>query len=226
MDTPETAAHPAAPHQIGGAGAFTGPVPGIDDAERFHEGWEARVFALYRALTDRRLFTTDQHRDAVERIDAGAYHAITYFERWLAAIERVAVERGLITAEELDAAQRRRFAGHDDDHPAPPSIAAYQTQDLAPPEIVDALAPGTPVRLVDGLGRHHRLPDWARGHRGTIHAVRGWFELPDLIVAETSQGRRYPLYAVEIPARAAFPDAHPADSVYLDAYHPYLRQEA
>lgn len=214
------------PHQIGGADAFTGPVPGIDDAERFHEGWEARVFALYRALTDRRLFTTDQHRDTIERIDPGEYHAITYFERWLAALERLTVERGLIGADELDAAQRRRFAGHDDDHPAPPHIAAYEEQDLTPPETIDPLPAGTPVRLVDGLGRHHRLPDWARGLRGTIHAVRGLFELPDLIVAGNSAGRRYPLYAVEIPARAAFPDAHPDDVLYLDAYHPYLREEA
>lgn len=223
MDTPETAAR--RPHQLGGVDAFAGPVPGIDDAERFHEGWEARVFALIRALGDRRLFTTDQHRDAIERLDPGEYHAITYFERWLAAVERLVVERGLITAEELDAAQRRRFAGHDDDHPAPPHIAANAPQDLESPETADPLPVGTPVRLVDGLGRHHRLPDWARGRRGTIHAVRGLFELPDLIVAGASEGRRYPLYAVEIPARAAFADAHPGDLVYLDAYHPYLRQE-
>lgn len=225
MDTPDTAAGPAAPHQLGGVDGFSGPIPGIDDAERFHEGWEARVFALMRAATDGRLFTTDQFRDAIERLDAGEYHRISYFERWLAAVERVAVERGLLTADELEAAQQRRFAGHDDDHPDPPHIAAGAAQDVRPPEPAEPLPVGAPVRLVDGLGRHHRLPDWARGRRGRIHAVRGLFELPDLIVAGASEGRRYPLYAVEIPAREAFADAHPSDLVYLDAYHPYLRQE-
>ena len=224
METSQTRAEP--PHHLGGADVFTGPVPGIDDTERFHEGWEARVFALHRALTDRRLYTTDQHRDTVERIDPDQYHEITYFEKWLVAVERIAVDHGLVSAEELAAAQERRFADHDDDHPQPPTVAAREAQEITPPEQADPLPVGTTVRLVEGLGRHHRLPDWAQGRRGTIHAVRGLFELPDLIVAENSEGRRYPLYAIEIPARDVWPDAHPGDQLYLDVYHPYLRQEA
>lgn len=217
--------HARAPHQLGGVDDFARPVPGIDDATRFHEGWEARIFGLWRIVTDRRLFTVDHFRHAIERLDPSEYHQLGYFERWLAAVEQLVVEHGHVTADELRSAQRNRFANHDDHHFEPPNFPARGPERLPPPEPAQRLEIGASVKLVGGLGRHHRLPDWAHGCRGTIRAVRGDFELPDLIVAGSSDNRRYALYSVEIAAREAFEDAHPSDLVCLDVYHPYLEEE-
>ena len=215
------------PHQLGGRDDFGGPVPGIDDPERFHEGWEARVFALARVAGQRGLITTDDLRHAVERIDPSVHHELTYFERWLAGIERLMVEQGFLTEEEVAAAQQRRLQDHVHaegpltplDHPP---IADHPGEHLEPPAANDRFQVGDRVVLRGGLGEHHRLPDWAAGREATVSDVRGRFPLPDLIIARTPGAPPYALYAVELPATDAFPDADPRDRLYLDVYDPYL----
>ncbi|WP_329239413.1 hypothetical protein [Actinoallomurus sp. NBC_01490] len=82
-------------HDMGGQSGF-GPVPvGDDDAEPFHADWEARVYALTRALLRRGVFNLDEMRDAIERIPPREYLSASYYERWLAAIETILGEKGL-----------------------------------------------------------------------------------------------------------------------------------
>lgn len=208
------------PHQVGGVDELQGPVPGIDDAERFHEAWEARTFGL--GQTVRGLYTTDEFRHAIERLDPGEYLELTYFEKWLAAIERMAVEKGGISEEELRAAQDRRLGDiHEHSHAAP-AVSAHEEEHLEAPRAVERFAPGAAVLLSRGLGAHHRLPDWARGRRGTVRSVRGRFRLPDLVVAGTQTDLRYALYEVEVAATDAFGDAGERDLLFLDVYDPYL----
>lgn len=88
-------------HDIGGLHGF-GPVPDRHDELQFHAAWEARTFALMRALLHNGVFAVDEFRHAVERMEPAAYLSATYFERWVDAIERLCVERGLITAAERD----------------------------------------------------------------------------------------------------------------------------
>lgn len=81
-------------HDIGGQTGF-GPVPrGDDDGQPFHADWEARVYALSGALRARGVFTTDEFRDAIERIPPGEYLAASYYERWLRAMETLLDEKG------------------------------------------------------------------------------------------------------------------------------------
>jgi nitrile hydratase subunit beta len=212
------------PHQLGGRDDVAGPVPGIDDEARFHEAWEARVFAVARAASSRGLFTTDDLRHAVERIDASVHHRLTYFERWLAALERLMVEQGFLTEEEVAAAQQRRLQDHVHGAGAPlhPPIAVHPAEHLEAPAATERFAVGDRVVLRGGLGEHHRLPDWAAGREATVTARRGRFPLPDLIVARAAAPSAYALYAVEMPATDAFADADPRDRLYLDVYDPYL----
>jgi nitrile hydratase subunit beta len=42
------------------------------------------------------LFTTDEFRDAIERMPAQDYLAASYYERWLVALETLAHEKGLL----------------------------------------------------------------------------------------------------------------------------------
>ncbi len=84
-------------HDIGGQTGF-GHVPVLDNGEPpFHADWEARVYALTNVLQQRGYFNDDELRDAIERLPPAEYLAASYYERWLAAIELLVAEKGLIT---------------------------------------------------------------------------------------------------------------------------------
>ncbi len=84
-------------HDIGGQTGF-GQVPVRDNGEPpFHADWEARVYALTNVLKQRGYFNDDELRNAIERMPPGEYLAASYYERWLAAIELLVAEKGLLT---------------------------------------------------------------------------------------------------------------------------------
>jgi nitrile hydratase len=81
---------------MGGQSGF-GPVPvGDDEARPFHADWEARVYALCRALRRNGVFNLDEFRDAIERIPPEEYLATPYYERWLRGIEMLLDEKGAL----------------------------------------------------------------------------------------------------------------------------------
>ena len=86
-------------HDIGGQTGF-GPVPVGEDGQPFAADWEARVYALNGVLRSRGLYTTDEFRDAIERIPPAEYIELSYYGRWLRAIETVLAEKGLLAAED------------------------------------------------------------------------------------------------------------------------------
>ena len=79
---------------MGGRTGF-GPVSVDDDGTPFHADWEARVYALSRALRRNGAFNLDEFRDAIERIPPEEYLSTSYYERWLRAIETLLGEKGL-----------------------------------------------------------------------------------------------------------------------------------
>jgi nitrile hydratase subunit beta len=81
-------------HDMGGQDGF-GPVPVGDDGAPFQADWEARVFALNRALRRNGVFSLDEMRDAIERIRPEVYLSASYYERWLIATEMILAEKGL-----------------------------------------------------------------------------------------------------------------------------------
>ncbi len=81
-------------HDLGGADGF-GPIAREADEPPFHHEWEARVFALNRLLLAAQLYNLDEFRFAIERMPEDAYLAASYYERWLAAIERLLEEKGV-----------------------------------------------------------------------------------------------------------------------------------
>lgn len=85
-------------HDIGGQTGF-GPVPVGEDGQPFAADWEARVYALNGVLRSRGLYTTDEFRDAIERIPPAEYLGLSYYERWLRAIETVLAGKGLLAPE-------------------------------------------------------------------------------------------------------------------------------
>jgi nitrile hydratase len=82
-------------NDVGGMHGF-GAIETRDDFEGFHHEWEARVFALNRILLERGVYSLDEFRFAVERMDPQAYLAASYYERWLHAIETLLREKGVV----------------------------------------------------------------------------------------------------------------------------------
>jgi nitrile hydratase subunit beta len=87
-------------HDMGGQTGF-GPVPADDDGRFFHADWEARVYALVRALQRRGLINQefDEMRDAIERIPPAEYLTMSYYERWLRGAQMLLAEKGLLRDE-------------------------------------------------------------------------------------------------------------------------------
>ncbi|MBD0253532.1 MAG: nitrile hydratase subunit beta [Rubrobacter sp.] len=87
-----------------------GGLPGgpVDRSQHEVEDWERLADAINGALEGRGLQTTDQHRRAIESLED--YRHLSYYERWAAATERLLVEKGILTSEEIDerAAQLER----------------------------------------------------------------------------------------------------------------------
>ena len=72
----------------------------------FSAPWEGRAFGLAVALSDGHHYAWDEFRDQlvaeIARAEANGDPS-TYYERWVAALERVVLARNLITPAELDA---------------------------------------------------------------------------------------------------------------------------
>jgi nitrile hydratase len=76
----------------------------IDRSERELEPWEQEVRALYRILKNSRgLVTTDELRRGIEGLSREEYANLGYFERWVRSLERILIEKGVFTREELEA---------------------------------------------------------------------------------------------------------------------------
>jgi hypothetical protein len=75
----------------------------IDRSEHEATMWEKRTDALMRALTGRGLMRVDELRRAIESIEPGEYERLSYYERWITAIETLMIEKGILTREEIDA---------------------------------------------------------------------------------------------------------------------------
>ena len=89
-------------NDVGGMTGF-GPVLEELDEPPFHSDWEAHVFAMNRALIGRGVYTLDEFRDAVERMDPQHYLRSSYYEKWLTAIQTLLVEKGVCSVDELQA---------------------------------------------------------------------------------------------------------------------------
>lgn len=93
-------------HDLGGLPA--GPV---DRTEHEMTFFEQRVDAMLRLLAHPATghFTVDALRRTIESLPPDDYFGLGYYERWVRAIRQLAIEKGLITEQELE--QRVRLHG-------------------------------------------------------------------------------------------------------------------
>jgi nitrile hydratase len=82
-------------------GGWPGAGP-IDRAEHTYSMWERRTDAIRGVLGAKRLIRTDELRRAVESLELAQYEQLHYYERWIAAIEVLLIEKGILSREEID----------------------------------------------------------------------------------------------------------------------------
>ena len=75
----------------------------VERAEHDYAMWEKRTDAMLRILTrDRHIIRVDELRRAIESIPPKDYETMSYYERWITAIETLIIEKGLLTRADID----------------------------------------------------------------------------------------------------------------------------
>jgi hypothetical protein len=74
----------------------------IDRSEHELEDWEICIDAIENALEADGVMAADELRRAIEDLPEDVYRDLTYYQRWVAALETIIVERGWASREELD----------------------------------------------------------------------------------------------------------------------------
>jgi nitrile hydratase len=217
-------------HDMGGMHGM-----GLVHAERnepvFHAEWERRTLAILFASSALGKWNNHIRRHAFEQMPPAEYLATSYYEHWLWGLERLLVDNGILTREEIAAL----LAGC----PAPltpptPGLRALEAADVdtflqnakgtrMDPALPARFKAGDHVlaRNINPIG-HTRLPRYARGRRGVIDRDHGVFVFPDTMAAERRREPQH-CYSVRFDARELWgPGALARDAIYIDLFEPYL----
>ena len=209
---------------LGGQHGF-GPVRPEPDEPVFHADWEKRVLAM-NLTASRGRWNIDAGRHAIERIPGPDYLRMTYYEKWFVRLTTLAVERGVLTAAELE-------TGRPEGDKLTPSLTADRVAAMLSSggptdrkiDVAPAFKPGDAVRArnLNPTG-HTRLPRYAKGKVGVIERHHGAHVLPDSNAHFHGEDPRH-LYTVRFTAAelwGAAPNAR--DAVCIDLWEPYLER--
>jgi nitrile hydratase subunit beta len=218
-------------HDLGGMDGF-GPVVRERNEPVFHADWERQVFGMMLATLGQGLYNLDEIRHAIERMSPAHYLGSTYYEHWLAGLERILAEKGRITSAEIEARLHELVAAHE-----PPPLP-----ERANPELADGLAgavsagapssrgkgkpryrAGAAVRVVNmNPHGHTRCPRYVRGARGVVEHVHERFIFPDANAHGRGE-RPEVLYTVGFDAIELWgKGAEGRGRVYVDLWDSYL----
>ena len=83
-------------HDMGGLDAGS-----IDTGEHVKAPWEKRVDALMVLLGQRKIVCVDELRRGIEELGSDAYDRYGYYERWMASMTNLLLEKKVIGVSEL-----------------------------------------------------------------------------------------------------------------------------
>jgi nitrile hydratase len=208
-----------------------GPIRPREHDDTFHADWEKRVHGLSGAGFINDVFNVDEFRHAIERLPADAYLRASYYERWLAAIENLFVDKYALSRDEIETRiellRRDPNAVVRRDDPSLAEAVISGRLNSAPLAAADSsLARFQPAdhviaRNVHPTG-HTRLPRYVRGKRGIVESFLGVETLPDA----SAHGRGMspePVYNVRFEASELWGSS--ADGrgwVHVDLWESYL----
>lgn len=220
-------------HDMGGRFG-DGPVDlGLPDDPVFAKGWHARALAVTLAAGALGQWNLDVSRHSRERLSPKDYSRFSYYEKWMAALADLLVEKGVVSLEELkvgrglapsDLAEKALKAEN-----VAPSLAKGGPADR-PVSVAAAFAPGDrvrtrrPARNALSDGGHTRQPAYTAGAVGTVVLHHGAHVLPDAHAHGQGEAPEH-LYAVAFAASELWGDAdHPGDEVMADMWQSYLEK--
>ena len=214
-------------HDMGGVKGFGAVVPEPDEPV-FHSEWERRAFALTVAMARPGGWNIDMSRFARENRPPADYLSKTYYEIWLAGLETLMIERGLVTREEIEAGKVLA--------PAKPGVKPIAPQDVTPairrggsterkPPAPALFKLGDKVRMKDiHPVTHTRLPKYVRGRVGTIELNHGCHVFPDVNSLDKGEDPHW-LYTVRFDGPELWgAGTDPTLSVSVDAWESYLER--
>ena len=220
-------------HDMGGQQGF-GPVLLEVNEALFHAPWESRAMAVTVAMGASGQWNIDLSRSARESLPPAIYLSSSYYEIWIRALEKLMLERGMVTRAELASGQ--------------PSAPPVKLNRVLTRETVDAaLKAGSPTeRAIDqpalfSVGQkvrarnmhpqgHTRLPRYVRGHVGTVVSVHGGHVFPDGHTLRATPPFNVPvewLYTVVFDGPTLWgAQSDPTLEVTVDAWESYLEAVA
>jgi nitrile hydratase subunit beta len=203
-----------------------GPVVVEVDEPLFHAEWEGRVLALNLAAAANGCWNIDQSRFARENTPPTDYLSRSYYETWLYGLEKLVVETGMVSTEELESARSGE------------SFEPVTAPPLTPVDVEAGLLRGNSTRMQvqveasfvvgqrvqassSAPAGHTRVPRYVRGHVGTVERDHGVFIFAD---SSAGTGEKNPqhLYAVRFEASELWGDDTSADVIYVDLWDDHL----
>jgi nitrile hydratase subunit beta len=191
------------------------PIVQEPEGELFHAPWEPRVMALVVAMGPTGMSNIDMNRSVRETLPN--YRSLTYYEIWLAALEKLAAQRGVLS----DSPPPPRRVLHADDAMAVITEGFPASRQATQPA---RYVIGDQVRAIAAPARHHtRLPAYARGKTGLIEQVHGAHVFPDSNARGLGESPQW-LYTVAFDAAELWGDSvrEPRSVISVDAFEPYL----
>jgi nitrile hydratase beta subunit len=215
-------------HDLGGMHGL-GPINPESESEEpvFHSEWERRVFAMTVASGMLGQWNIDMGRYARERQNPADYIKNSYYENWLVGLEKLLVEKNLITAEELKTGKAIPGVDTKSDLTIPgvqdvPGILAKGGPSIRPSDDEPAYGPGVPVKVINiNTSGHTRAPRYVRGHRGKVASYLGFHVFPDRAAHGPDEGAH--LYSVWFTAGELWGKrGFEKDGVFVDLWEPHL----
>jgi len=201
-------------HDLGGKQGF-GPVRHSPRAAAFHAPWEVRVNALYGLAVRLGIFNMDEYRHAIERMEPRHYLSAGYYERTLTSLATLCVEKGILTAEELERRAGGAFPLAAPSAPGRSNVAARER-----------FQPGDRVRVRDDhVPGHARMPGYIRGKRGVVVGESPAYPFPDAHAHGVS-AEHEPTYDVRFNAEELWPSDADAAWVHVGVFQSYLERDA
>ena len=216
------------PHDMGGMQCF-GRLEVETDEPFFHSEWEKKAMSLTVAMGFTGAWNIDMSRQAREKLPPSFYLSKSYYQIWLAGLESLMLERGLVTRSELESGRKeidpvdlKRIVSAEE----VPAVLARGGPVDRKPENKSKFAVGDAVRTLNINPKGHtRLPRYARGKSGVIAGVHGCHVYPDSNAVGGGENPQW-LYSVAFKARELFgPEAESGNEVMADCWEPWPQEE-
>ncbi|MBV8552699.1 MAG: nitrile hydratase subunit beta [Acidobacteriaceae bacterium] len=213
-------------HDMGGMQGM-GPIRYEHNEPVFHAPWEARVYALDRAIGAWGKWNIDAWRHDIETLPPADYLRMSYYERWFAALEKRLVAYAFVTREELESGTSAPGCAKATPVFTPEKARKFNrgipsSNDPSVPPVFH-IGDHVRARNINPVG-HTRLPRYARGKTGQIVRDHGVYAFPDTNSQYMGEHRQH-VYSVRFTARELWGEsASPRDSVYIDMWDDYLER--